>query len=106
MVVTLDLGEFLCYVHPVMVRHFDVTALDHDVHVTSLDRMAFYPDPADPGGIPAASTGWYGYASFHAGSGGWHPSYPRHGNANSSSPTSHPRLSWRTREFHSSVTKG
>ncbi|MFC0508171.1 hypothetical protein [Micromonospora costi] len=40
-IVAFDLGEFLGYVHPVMVRHFDVSALDHDVHVTSLARTVF-----------------------------------------------------------------
>jgi hypothetical protein len=31
-VVALDLGELLGYVHSVMIRHLDVSTLDHEIH--------------------------------------------------------------------------
>ncbi|GAB3850294.1 hypothetical protein GCM10029963_36290 [Micromonospora andamanensis] len=53
MVVAFDLRKLVCYVHPVMIRHFDVTALDHDVHVTSLVRTVFDPElRSRPGTAP------------------------------------------------------
>ncbi|MGW1057265.1 hypothetical protein [Micromonospora sp. NBC_01412] len=50
-IVTFDLRELLGYVYPVMIRNLDVSALDHDVHVTSLVRTAF--DSEIPAGSPS-----------------------------------------------------
>ncbi|WP_307804048.1 hypothetical protein [Micromonospora echinofusca] len=53
-IVTFDLRKLLGYVDAVVIRHFDIAALDHDIHVTSLDRtvVGFWLPAARPQGIP------------------------------------------------------
>ncbi|GIJ12946.1 hypothetical protein Van01_61600 [Micromonospora andamanensis] len=108
MVVAFDLRKLVCYVHPVMIRHFDVTALDHDVHVTSLVRTVFDPElRSRPGDGPIRRRPVNTATPPLTAGGGWDDlPTPDSQTLTPVSPTVTPGCQDHPENFHTSYTKG